>query len=43
MTVSSGLIKVALQDGTMELIMCSVYLHKIILAMGYVLPHLLFC
>ena len=29
MTVSSGLIKVGLQGGTMEQIMCSVYLHKL--------------
>ena len=43
MTVSSGLIKVGLQGGTMEQIMCSVYLHKLILAMGYVLPHSLSC
>ena len=43
MTVSLGVIKVALQGGTMEQIMCSVYLHKLILAMGYVLPHSLFC
>ena len=38
MTVSSGLTKVALQGGTMEQIMCSVYLHKLILAMGVCAP-----